>query len=129
MVFAAKYPDIMMFVPSLRLINLVFWSMILLWAQPAYARTLMGKARDDDWPHLAVGASGFALIGFQLRQIQLIGVDKFDYWMIALLIVSISAAIISVIFLHYRQTPEPHKRAILWAHGVIVLLCIVGGLI
>lgn len=115
--------------PGMKLTSLVFWTLILLWAQPAYARTLWGNPKTEDWYHMAIGAAGFSLVGYQVRLIMRFGSEPFDYWTFVLLLVTLLAAAVAMIFLHYQRAPDRFKRSILRAHAMIIVLCFIGGFI
>lgn len=114
-------------ISGLRMAVLILWSIILLWGQPAYRRCLWGSAVGNDWLQSALGAAGFAIIGFQLRSFLTNIAERGDYWTACFLFLSAIAAIIVLVNIHWTKAPEVHRRAILWTHAGIVLLCLVGG--
>ena len=54
------------FIPILRLLVLVGWSMVTLWAAPAYRRVVLGHTADGDYKQVALAVVGVALVYFQV---------------------------------------------------------------
>lgn len=112
-----------------RLVALVIWSIIVLWAAPAYRRAILGPAHADDWKQCAVGAVGVAVISFQVRVLSGWVEGQADYWTASSLVLIAIAGLMVMLFVHLPRTPDGHKRAMLFSHAGVVFLCVIGGLL
>ena len=112
-------------IPILRLLVLVGWSMVTLWAAPAYRRAVLGHAADGDYKQVALAVVGIALVWFQVNAFRL--PPRTDPGTAAgLLLLAVGAGIVFV-FIHLPRTPDGHKRALALTYLAILVACTIGG--
>jgi hypothetical protein len=112
-------------IPILRLLVLVGWSMVTLWAAPAYRRAVLGVAADGDYKQVALAIVGFALVWFQVNAFGL--PPRTDYGTAAgLTLLAVGAGIVFV-FVHLPLTPDDHKRGLALTYLAILVACVIGG--
>jgi hypothetical protein len=113
------------FIPILRLLVLVGWSMVTLWAAPAYRRAVLDQAADGDYKQVALAVVGVALVYFQVNAFRL--PPRTDAGTAAGLFLLAAGAAIVFVFIHLPRTPPGHKRALALTYLAILIACIVGG--
>ena len=112
-------------IPILRLLVLVGWSMVTLWAAPAYRRVVFGHTADGDFKQVALAVVGLALVYFQLNAFGLPPRTD-DGTAAGLLLLAVGAGIVFV-FIHLPRTPDGHKRSLALTYLAILVACVVGG--
>lgn len=113
-------------IPILRLLVLVGWTIVSLWAAPAYRRAIIGEAVDGDYKQVALAVVGVGLVYFQVNAFRLSPPRTDPGTFAGLLLLAVAAGIVFV-FVHLPRTPDGHKRALARTYLAILIACIIGG--